>query len=179
MSAPITAPTSVPWYASPRFRTLAVVAGILFVAAHAVVAVGFRDNDFTWHIGLGNAFLEHEPFTRGGDWYPLSRVMFDVLPAVMPYRLGRAVARLEAALSTPEMFGRVAIAQTLRDLTPDLMDILGTASSLPAGTDGAEYLFRLASPTGIYGGTLEVFRNMIAQHALGLGRPQYAPPRRV
>lgn len=98
------------------------------------------------------------------------------------YRLGRAIARLEAALSTPGMFGRVAIAQTLRDLTPDLMDILGAASSLSAGTDraaadgGAEYLFRLAAPTGIYGGTLEVFRNMIAQHALGLGRPQYAPP---
>jgi hypothetical protein len=34
----------------------------------------------------------------------------------------------------------------------------------------------LAGPTGIYGGTLEVFRNMIAQHALGLGRPAYAPP---
>ena len=92
------------------------------------------------------------------------------------YRLGRAVARLEATLSTPEMFGRVAIAQTLRDLTPELMDIMGTASSLPVGTEGAEYLFRLASPTGIYGGTLEVFRNMIAQHVLGLGRPQYAPP---
>ena len=41
---------------------------------------------------------------------------------------------------------------------------------------GAEYVFRLAGPTGIYGGTLEVFRNMIAQHALGLGRPAYAPP---
>ncbi len=92
------------------------------------------------------------------------------------YRLGRAVARLEATLSTPEMYGRVAIAQTLRDLTPELMDIMGTASSLPVGTVGAEYLFRLASPAGIYGGTLEVFRNMIAQHALGLGRPQYARP---
>ena len=32
------------------------------------------------------------------------------------------------------------------------------------------------APTGIYGGTLEVFRNMIAQHALGLGRPNYSPP---
>ena len=41
---------------------------------------------------------------------------------------------------------------------------------------GAEYVFRLAGPTGIYGGTLEVFRNMIAQHALGLGRPNYSPP---
>jgi 3-oxocholest-4-en-26-oyl-CoA dehydrogenase alpha subunit len=96
------------------------------------------------------------------------------------YRLGRSVARMEAAMSTPEMFGRVAIAQTMRDVTPDLMDILGTASSLPRGADnaaddgGAEYVFRLASPTGIYGGTLEVFRNMIAQHALGLGRPNYS-----
>jgi hypothetical protein len=29
---------------------------------------------------------------------------------------------------------------------------------------------------GIYGGTLEVFRNMIAQYVLGLGKPAYAPP---
>jgi alkylation response protein AidB-like acyl-CoA dehydrogenase len=89
------------------------------------------------------------------------------------YRLGRGVARLEAAMSTPEMYGRVAIAQTLRDVSPDLMDILGPAGVL---TGGVEYLFRLAGPTGIYGGTLEVFRNMIAQHALGLGRPVYAAP---
>jgi alkylation response protein AidB-like acyl-CoA dehydrogenase len=45
-----------------------------------------------------------------------------------------------------------------------------------ADDGGAEYIFRLASPTGIYGGTLEVFRNMIAQHALGLGRANYSPP---
>jgi alkylation response protein AidB-like acyl-CoA dehydrogenase len=90
------------------------------------------------------------------------------------YRLGRSIARMEAAMSTPDMFGRVAIAQTMRDVSPDLMDILGTASSLPAERS-AEYIFRLAGPTGIYGGTLEVFRNMIAQHALGLGRPNYSP----
>jgi 3-oxocholest-4-en-26-oyl-CoA dehydrogenase alpha subunit len=99
------------------------------------------------------------------------------------YRLGRSVARTEAALGTPGMFGRVANAQTMRDCAPDLMDILGTASTLPVDTEGAaddggaEYAFRLASPVGIYGGTLEVFRNMIAQHALGLGRPNYSPPR--
>jgi len=96
------------------------------------------------------------------------------------YRLGRAVARLEAAMSTPDMYGRVAIAQTMRDLSPDLMDILGAAAALPVEADGAaddgamEYIFRLALPTGIYGGTLEVFRNMIAQHGLGLGRPNYS-----
>ena len=44
-------------------------------------------------------------------------------------------------------------------------------------TGGAEYVFRLAGPTGIYGGTLEVFRNMIAQHALGLGKPNYSQAR--
>jgi alkylation response protein AidB-like acyl-CoA dehydrogenase len=98
------------------------------------------------------------------------------------YRLGRAIARMEAAMSTPDMFGRVANAQVMRDVSADLMDILGAASSLPAGERGAagdgaaEYIFRLAGPTGIYGGTLEVFRNMIAQHALGLGRPNYSPP---
>jgi 3-oxocholest-4-en-26-oyl-CoA dehydrogenase alpha subunit len=98
------------------------------------------------------------------------------------YRLGRSIARTEAALSTPGTFGRVANAQTMRDVAPDLMDVLGTASALPIDTNGAadnggaEYIFRLAPPTGIYGGTLEVFRNMIAQHELGLGRPNYSPP---
>jgi 3-oxocholest-4-en-26-oyl-CoA dehydrogenase alpha subunit len=99
------------------------------------------------------------------------------------FRLGRSIARTEAALSTPGMFGRVANAQTMRDVAPDLMDLLGAASALPVDTTGAaddggaEYIFRLASPTGIYGGTLEVFRNMIAQHELGLGRPNYSPLR--
>ncbi len=97
------------------------------------------------------------------------------------YRLGRSAARMEAALSAPGIFGRVAIAQTMRDISPELMDILGTASALPIGTDGAaddgasEYTFRFAPLVGIYGGTLEVFRNMIAQYVLGLGKPAYAP----
>ncbi|GAB7142439.1 acyl-CoA dehydrogenase family protein [Mycobacterium riyadhense] len=95
------------------------------------------------------------------------------------YRLGRSFVRVEAALSTPGMFGRVAIAQTMREASGDLMDVLGAASALPTDTPGSandgatEYLFRLALPMGIYGGTLEVFRNMIAQHELGLGRPNY------
>jgi alkylation response protein AidB-like acyl-CoA dehydrogenase len=95
------------------------------------------------------------------------------------YRLGRAHARIEAALSTPGIFGRVAIAQTMRDVAPDLMDVLGSASVLPSGATGAlgdaEYLYRWAPLIGIYGGTIDVFRNMIAQHVLGLGRPNYSP----
>ena len=98
------------------------------------------------------------------------------------YRLGRSAARLEVSLSSPSIFGRVAIAQTMRDISPDLMDILGAASTLPFGTDGAaddgaaEYAYRFAPLVGIYGGTLEVFRNMIGQYMLGLGKPAYAAP---
>jgi hypothetical protein len=33
------------------------------------------------------------------------------------------------------------------------------------------------STPGTYGGTVDVFRNMIAQHALGLGRPNYSLPK--
>jgi 3-oxocholest-4-en-26-oyl-CoA dehydrogenase alpha subunit len=98
------------------------------------------------------------------------------------YRLGRSAARMEAALSAPSIFGRVALAQTMRDISPDLMDILGAASTLPNSTDGAadggasEYVYRFAPLVGIYGGTLEVFRNMIAQYVLGLGKPNYSAP---
>ncbi|ORV41192.1 acyl-CoA dehydrogenase [Mycolicibacter engbaekii] len=98
------------------------------------------------------------------------------------YRLGKAAARVEASLSAPSIFGRVALAQTMRDISPDLMDLLGSASALPIDTDGSidngasDYIFRFAPLVGIYGGTLEVFRNMIAQYVLGLGKPSYSPP---
>lgn len=98
------------------------------------------------------------------------------------YRLGRSVARLEASLSAPSIFGRVALAQTMRDIAPDLMDIAGSVAALPVGADGgaddrSEYVYRFAPLVGIYGGTLEVFRNMIAQHVLGLGKPNYSAPK--
>ncbi|MGW0044907.1 acyl-CoA dehydrogenase family protein [Rhodococcus sp. NPDC003348] len=94
-------------------------------------------------------------------------------------RLGRAHARIEAALSTPGIFGRVAIAQTMRESVPELMDALGPAAALTSGADGAaddgatEHLYRWAPLVGIYGGTVDVFRNMIAQHVLGLGRATF------
>jgi hypothetical protein len=82
---------------------------------------------------------------------------------------------MEAELSTPGMYGRVAIATALRELSPELMDVQGASGGLASADLDAQYLFRLGVPMGIYGGTLEVFRNMIAQHALCLGRPAYAP----
>lgn len=101
------------------------------------------------------------------------------------YRLGRAVARMEAGLSTPNIFGRVAQAQMMRDLAPELMDIMGASAVLGHGAAGSvddgqnEYVYRFAPLAGIYGGTLEVFRNMIAQYALGLGKPNYSAPNTV
>ena len=55
------------------------------------------------------------------------------------------------------------------------MDILGRGlrHCRPIPRRAPEFLFRHALPSGIYGGTMEVFRNMIAQHELGLGRPSY------
>ena len=41
------------------------------------------------------------------------------------YRLGRSFARVEATLSTTGAFGRVAIAENMRIVAEDLMDILG------------------------------------------------------
>ncbi|MCV7346654.1 acyl-CoA dehydrogenase family protein [Mycolicibacterium rhodesiae] len=118
---------------------------------------------------------------RAGRVDAAGRRMVD--DGAVAYRLGRCAARLEASLSTPSIFGRVAQAQTMRDIAPDLMDLAGAASVLPVDTDGAadngasEYAFRFAPLFGIYGGTLEVFRNMIAQHVLGLGKPNYFPPK--
>ncbi|QLL07823.1 acyl-CoA dehydrogenase family protein [Mycobacterium vicinigordonae] len=95
------------------------------------------------------------------------------------YRLGRSFARMEAALSTPGMCGRVAIGQTMREVSGELMELLGQAAVLPTDAPGSpddgalEHVARLALPMGIYGGSLEVFRNMIAQHELRLGRPAY------
>ena len=70
----------------------------------------------------------------------------------MKYRLGRSIARTEAGLSTPGMYGRVALIQTMRDVSPDLMDMLGAASALPTDTPGSadfadngavEFIFRM------------------------------------
>ena len=55
--------------------------------------------------------------------------------ASVGYRLGRGIARMEAAMSAAGMYGRVAIAQTMRDVAPELMDILGAASGLPVGLE--------------------------------------------
>jgi alkylation response protein AidB-like acyl-CoA dehydrogenase len=150
---------------------------------HGAVAAapdGLQDTSIMMHQAGFMAEAVDKAAVRVAQSDPGGRRLID--DKSVAYRLGRSVARLEVALSSPSIFGRVAIAQTMRDISPDLMDILGAASVLPFGTDGsaddgsAEYAYRFAPLVGIYGGTLEVFRNMIAQYMLGLGKPNYSPP---
>lgn len=147
---------------------------------HGAVAAapdGLQDTSIMMHQAGFMAEAVDKAAGAVGQREPNGRRLID--DASVAYRLGRAAARMEAALSAPSIFGRVALAQTMRDISPDLMDILGAAAALPVGTEGAaddgaaEYVYRFAPLVGIYGGTLEVFRNMIAQYVLGLGKPTY------
>src|ERR1700757_594311 len=153
---------------------------------HGAVAAapdGLQDVSIMMHQAGFMAYALDRTAARAGERDPNGHRLVD--DESVAYRLGRSTARIEAALSAPSIFGRVAIAQTMRDVSPELMDILGTASTLPMGTDGAaddgasEYVYRFAPLVGIYGGTLEVFRNMIAQYTLGLGKPNYSAPKKV
>ncbi|MFF3572772.1 acyl-CoA dehydrogenase family protein [Nocardia jiangxiensis] len=150
---------------------------------HGVVdadADGLQDVSIMVHQGTMMATSVDRIAGIAGRQGPDGRRLID--DGAVAYRLGRSIARMEAALSAPSMFGRVAVAQTMRDISPDLMDLLGAASALPidaegaADQGGAEYVYRWAPLCGIYGGTLEVFRNMIAEHVLGLGRANYSAP---
>jgi alkylation response protein AidB-like acyl-CoA dehydrogenase len=148
--------------------------------AVAAAADGLQDTSIMMHQAGSMATAVDKAVARVTQPDPSGRRLLE--DQSVAYRLGRSFARMEAALSAPSIFGRVAIAQTMRDISPDLMDILGAASALPFGTDGAaddgsaEYVYRFAPLVGIYGGTLEVFRNMIGQYTLGLGKPNYSAP---
>jgi alkylation response protein AidB-like acyl-CoA dehydrogenase len=148
--------------------------------AVAAAADGLQDTSIMMHQAGSMATAVDKAVARVTQPDPSGRRLLD--DQSVAYRLGRSFARMEAALSAPSIYGRVAIAQTMRDISPDLMDVLGAASALPFGTDGAaddggaEHVYRFAPLVGIYGGTLEVFRNMIGQYTLGLGKPNYSAP---
>jgi 3-oxocholest-4-en-26-oyl-CoA dehydrogenase alpha subunit len=94
-------------------------------------------------------------------------------------RLGRVAVDLEAALVTPDMAGRVKGSEALISCAAELTDLLGPAGVLSEGTPEApgggqvDFAHRFAQGTATYGGTVEVYRAMIAQHVLSLPRPNY------
>jgi 3-oxocholest-4-en-26-oyl-CoA dehydrogenase alpha subunit len=95
------------------------------------------------------------------------------------YRLGTVAMHMEAGLATPGPMGRVKGSDALVHGAADLMDLVGPASLLSEGSPGADltgvidYAHRFAQGTATYGGTVEVFHGIIAQHVLGLPRPSY------
>jgi alkylation response protein AidB-like acyl-CoA dehydrogenase len=91
-------------------------------------------------------------------------------------RLGRVVVDIEATHVTPGPMGRIISAETLVRDASDLLELVGPEGLLAHGADGAvqdgyaEYAFRFAPGTRIYGGSTDIHRNLVAEHVLGLPR---------
>lgn len=135
-------------------------------------------------VSIGRAFLRplERALDAAVDWARAarrpdgSRLIDD--PTVR-LRLGRIATELEAACYTPGPMGRVIGAETLIRGAAALVDLVGAEGLLPHGADGTvgggavEVAHRFAQGTATYGGAVEVFRTIIAQHVLGLPRPSY------
>src|SRR3984957_9998676 len=98
--------------------------------------------------------------------------------------IGHLLVEMEASAVTPAAMAKIKGSDTARLGFEELIDLVGPAATLPFGADGAigdgviEFGHRQAQLTATPGGTVEVFRTIIAQHDLGLPRPDY-PGRRV
>jgi len=98
--------------------------------------------------------------------------------------IGHLLVEIEASACTPAAMAKIKGSDTARLGFEELIDLVGPAATLPYGADGAigdgviEFGHRQAQLTATPGGTVEVFRTIIAQHELGLPRPDY-PGRRV
>jgi 3-oxocholest-4-en-26-oyl-CoA dehydrogenase alpha subunit len=98
--------------------------------------------------------------------------------------IGHLLTEMEASACTPTAMGKIKGSDTVRLGFEELIDLVGSAATIPHGAEGAlgdgiiEYGHRQAQHSAVPGGTVEVFRTIIAQHDLGLPRPEY-PGRRV
>lgn len=92
-------------------------------------------------------------------------------------RLAEAHLAAEASRNSPAMMGRVIASESYQKYAADLIDLVGPTAVIPHGAPGVvadgwvEHAHRFAQGTAIYGGSTDIFRNMIAQHVLGLPRP--------
>lgn len=99
-------------------------------------------------------------------------------PALLE-RLGRLAMEMDASLVTPGPAGRIKGAETTVWAGAEMLDILGPEGLIDLGHEDAlgggtaEFVNRFAQGTITYGGSVEVFRTIIAQHELGLPRMDY------
>jgi alkylation response protein AidB-like acyl-CoA dehydrogenase len=99
--------------------------------------------------------------------------------AALVERLGRVAMETDAALVTPGAAGRIKGGEATVWAGAELLDILGPEGLVAFGREDAmnggyaEFVDRFAQGTITYGGSVEVFRTIIAQHELGLPRMDY------
>src|SRR5579875_1267916 len=98
--------------------------------------------------------------------------------------LARSALDAEVAAITPEPMRRLLASELLNRCSARLFGLLGPASVLAHGEAGAvadglvERRLRQAPAASIYGGTTELFRNMIAERFLGLPHHRLTARRR-
>jgi alkylation response protein AidB-like acyl-CoA dehydrogenase len=96
------------------------------------------------------------------------------------HRLARHALDVEVATISTGPAGRVLSSEVAIKVGADLIDMVGPSGILPRGEAGTvsdgwiEHSHRFAQGTATYGGTTDVFRNIIAERVLGL--PRSAPP---
>jgi alkylation response protein AidB-like acyl-CoA dehydrogenase len=97
-------------------------------------------------------------------------------PAVAA-RLAEVAMDIEVVRNTPGAMGRVVAAEVFIRDSAALLELAGPEGLLLRGQDGAvqdgtaEWGHRFAQGSAIYGGTVEIQRNIIARKVLGLPRP--------
>jgi hypothetical protein len=99
------------WYMGRTFRTATWVTFAIAIVVEGYYAIFVRIGDVDCHILYGNQFREGEPYANPGNYYPLGRVMFDVLFTIAPYRVTRAVfyvVSLFALAACFRLWGRIA-----------------------------------------------------------------------
>jgi alkylation response protein AidB-like acyl-CoA dehydrogenase len=96
-------------------------------------------------------------------------------------RLARVALDAEVSSLTGGPMSKIMTAEALIRGAADLVDLFGPAGILSAGADGAvcdgeiEFLHRFVQGTAIYGGSIEIFHNLLAERALGLPRTRLRP----
>ncbi|MDT4892092.1 MAG: hypothetical protein QOE97_1127 [Pseudonocardiales bacterium] len=172
---------------SDQFRLGPVNAGWSVLHGPLDAEHGKGGDDAGLRPGPGAGFLRHlkEALEETIQWAQTAmradgtRVAED---RTVQLRIGRVIAEYEMAISTPGPMGRVIGADVMVRAAADLVDLVGidalesmTSLNQP-GLAAVEFAQRFAQGTPTYGGTNEVFRNMIARHDLGL--PALALPGR-
>ncbi len=143
---------------------------------------GRDDIDGLRDLSMAASFIQdvHEGFETVLDWADADgstgRPADD--PRVLE-RLGRLAMEMDASLVTPGPAGRIKGGETTVWAGAEMLDLLGPEGLINFGHDDAlgggvaEYINRFAQGTITYGGSVEVFRTIIAQHELGLPRMDY------